>query len=387
MPSIDLSRYETKKPQPQKKVSATADKETGGLLAFLNKDISFGSRELPDRKKEALYLELSSLLQAGINLKSSFELITADLKKEKDKALFASIEQAVLGGTTFSQALQQSGRFSMYEIYSLQIGEETGKLIEVLQDLAKYYQNKIKQRRKIISSLTYPCIVLSSSLAAVFFMLKFIVPMFGDVFKRFGGQLPWITEKIIGISQALENNFFNAFILLVITGGILFSLRKTEKFRMWSTHILLRLPIVGNLVQKIYLARFCNAMRLLINARLPLLRAIALIRQMIDFYPIESSLKKVEDDIMNGRSLHQSLAAFNVYPAKMIQLVKVGEETNQLDYFFARISDQYVEEVEYKTSSLSSAMEPLIIIFLGLIVGVILISMYLPLFQMSNSLQ
>lgn len=388
MPSIDLSRYENKKPATSKNASAKADKGSGnGLLALLNKDISFGSRELPDKKKEALYLELGSLLQAGINLKSSFELITADLKKEKDKTLFAAIQQAVLGGTTFSQALQQSGRFSMYEIYSLQIGEETGKLIEVLHDLAKYYKNKIKQRRKIISSLTYPCIVLSTSLAAVFFMLKFIVPMFGDVFKRFGGHLPWITEKIIGISQALENNFFMAFMIILVTGIVLLSVRKTEKFRMWSARVLLRLPVVGNLVQKIYLARFCNAMRLLINARLPLLRAIALIRQMIDFYPIESSLKDVEDDIMNGRSLHQSLAAFPVYPAKMIQLVKVGEETNQLDYFFARISDQYVEEVEYKTSSLSSAMEPLIIIFLGLIVGVILISMYLPLFQMSNSFQ
>jgi len=120
---------------------------------------------------------------------------------------------------------------------------------------------------------------------------------------------------------------------------------------------------------------------------LPLLRAIALIRQMISYYPIESSLQKVESDIMNGKSLHESLQQFSVYPSKMIQLVKVGEETNQLDYFFERISQQYIEEVEYKTSTLSSAMEPLIIIFLGLIVGVILIAMYLPLFQMSNSFQ
>jgi type IV pilus assembly protein PilC len=128
-------------------------------------------------------------------------------------------------------------------------------------------------------------------------------------------------------------------------------------------------------------------MRLLISARLPLLRAIALIRQMIDFYPIESSLQQVEDDIMKGKTLHQSLEQFKIYPSKMIQLVKVGEETNQLDYFFGKISEQYVEEVEYKTTALSSAMEPLIIIFLGLVVGVILISMYLPLFQMSNSFQ
>jgi type IV pilus assembly protein PilC len=382
MPSIDLSRYEKKKvAKPSKADNAV------GLMALLNRDISFGSKELSDKKKEYLYLELSSLLLAGINLKSSFELITADQEKEKDKALFKTIQETVLNGITFSQALQQTGRFSLYEVYSLQIGEETGKLIEVLQDLAKFYQNKIKQRRKITSALTYPCVVLSTSLGAVFFMLKFVVPMFGDVFKRFGGHLPWVTEKIIGVSQAMEDNFFRFFILVVLIAVFIFFSSKTEQFRKISSQFLLRVPMVGNLVQKIYLARFCNSMRLLINARLPLLRAIALSRQMIGYYPIESSLQKVEDDIMKGKSLHQSLQQFSVYPSKMIQLVKVGEETNQLDYFFAKISEQYIEEVEYKTSTLSSMMEPLIIIFLGLIVGVILIAMYLPLFQMSNSFQ
>jgi type IV pilus assembly protein PilC len=315
------------------------------------------------------------------------ELISADQEKEKDKALLKQIQASVLGGSALSGAMEESNRFSLYEVYSLQIGEETGKLNEVLQDLAKFYQNKIKQRRKIISSLTYPCVVLSTSLGAVFFMLKFVVPMFGDVFKRFGGHLPWITAKIIGISQAMEANLGRVFILFLLIGIFLYSSRKTERFRQLSSKFLLRVPVVGNLVQKIYLARFCNSMRLLINAHLPLLRAIALCRQMIGYYPIASSLQKVEDDIMKGKSLHESLQQFKIYPSKLIQLIKVGEETNQLDYFFARVSDQYIEEVEYKTSTLSSMMEPLIIIFLGLIVGVILISMYLPLFQMSNSFQ
>jgi type IV pilus assembly protein PilC len=381
MPSIDISRYKQKKPAPQK--ASTGE----GIFAFLNKDISFGKKEWSDKKKESLYLELSSLLHAGINLKSSLELITADQSKEQDKQLFQSIQKSVISGTSFSQALSQTGKFSLYEIFSIQIGEETGKIIEVLQDLAKFYQNKIKQRRKIISALTYPCIVLSSSLGAVFFMLKFIVPMFGDVFKRFGGRLPWITEKIIGISQAMENGFlpFFAFILVVIAFIIAF--RKKDAFRKIATSLLVKVPVIGSLVQKIYLARFCNSMRLLINAKLPLLRAIGLIRQMIRFYPLETSLKQVEDDIMKGQSLHQSLQQFNIYPSKMIQLIKVGEETNQLDYFFEKISEQYIDEVEYQTTTLSSMMEPLIIIFLGFIVGVILISMYLPLFQMSNSFQ
>jgi type IV pilus assembly protein PilC len=228
---------------------------------------------------------------------------------------------------------------------------------------------------------------MSTSLGAVFFMLKFVVPMFGDVFKRFGGHLPWITEKIIDISQAMESNFFPFVVFIALLIGFNFYARKKSRYRQFISALVLKIPVVGNLVQKIYLARFCNSMRLLINARLPLLRAISLSRQMVGYYPIEASLKTVEDSILKGNSLHQSMAYFNIYPPKMIQLLKVGEETNQLDYFFARISEQYIEEVEYQTSTLSSVMEPLIIIFLGLIVGTILISMYLPMFEMSNTMQ
>lgn len=378
MPSIDLNRYKPKA-RPKEK------KQQGGLTALLSKDIAFGSSQLNDKKKEHLYMELSSLLQAGIDLKSSFELITADQDKERDKQLFKAILQSVLAGTTFSQALHQTGKFSLYEIFSLQIGEETGKLIEVLEDLAVYFKSKIRQRRKVVAALTYPCVVLTTSLGAVFFMLKFVVPMFGDVFKRFGGKLPWITAKIISISQSLENNFIYFLIVIVLLATLFVFTRKTKQFRKIFSMLLLRVPVAGNLVQKIYLARFCNSMRLLINARLPLLRAIGLLRQMIQYYPIETSLITVEEDILKGKSLYQSLQQFGIYPSKMVQLIKVGEETNQLDYFFGKIAEQYVEEVEYKTSTISSVMEPMIIIFLGMIVGVILIAMYLPLFQMSNS--
>jgi type IV pilus assembly protein PilC len=380
MPSIDLSRYERKKVIAKPQLQSQ-----NGLAELLSKDISFGSGELSDKKKEYLYLELHSLLQAGVDLKSSLDLVTADQQQTKDKELYRQIQQAVIGGVSFSQALASSSKFSSYEVFSLQIGEETGKLIEVLNDLSKYYQSRIKQRRKIISSLTYPCIVLSTSLGAVFFMLKFVVPMFGDVFKRFGGHLPWVTEKIIGISNALQDNFLPVFWLVVAVSITLFSLRKTERYRQIQTGLVRRIPVIGNLVEKIYLARFCNSMRLLINARLPLLRAIGLIRQMIRYYPIDSSLSVIEENITKGKTLHESLQQFNIYPSKMVQLIKVGEETNKLDHFFGILSEQYIEEVEYKTSTLSSVMEPLIIIFLGLIVGVILISMYLPLFQMSNS--
>ncbi|MGY4538161.1 type IV pilus assembly protein PilC [Mucilaginibacter sp. UYNi724] len=382
MPLIDLSGYEKKKP------ARSNEQDMGNRIsAFFNREITLGGNGLPDQKKEFLYLELGSLLMAGIDFSSAIELVTADQRKEKDKLLFETVRSAVLEGAAFSDALGKTGKFSLYEIYSLQIGEETGKLTEVLLDLAAFFKNKIKQRRTIISSLTYPVIVLSASMGLLLFMIHFVVPMFGDIFKRFGGELPWITQRIIAFSEAVQTGFLPFLIILAILFTMYYRVKNTLTFRKLSSRMLLKLPLVGNLVQKVYLARFANSMRLLINAKLPLLRAIALCRQMIGYYPIQVSLEQVEESVLHGASLHESLKGFRIYPPKMIQLIKVGEETNKLDHFFGWVADQYITEVEYKTSTLSNAMQPLIIIFLGAIVAVILIALYLPLFQMSNNLQ
>jgi type IV pilus assembly protein PilC len=378
MPSIDISRYQKKK-QPKGKP------EGKDVFAFLNKDISFGSKQVSDKKKEGLYVELSTLLLSGIDLRTSLELILVDQEQAKDKALFEGIRQRILSGLALSEALRETERFSDYEYYSIRIGEETGKLGEVLTDLAKYYKSKIQQRRKIVSAVTYPAIVLLSSVGAVFFMIKFVVPMFADVFLRFGGKLPWITAAIISFSGWFDRYFVFVMLFFAALVVVYFLKRKSNWFRDLSSRMLLKVPVVGDLVKKIYLARFANTMRLLVSTDTPLLRSIALVRQMINYYPIETSLLKVEQDILHGESLHKSLAAFDFYPAKMIQLIKVGEEVNRMDYFFEKIATQYTEEVEYKTNTISSLLEPLIIIFLGLVVGVILIAMYLPMFQMSNS--
>jgi type IV pilus assembly protein PilC len=378
MPTIDISRYKSPKaPKAEKKKVAWAE--------LLNKDISFGKKQVSDRKKESFYLELSTLLLSGIDLKTALELILVDQEKAKDKLLFEGVKGRVIAGSSLSEAVRSAGKFSDYEYYSIRIGEETGRLGEVLTDLAKYFKSKMQQRRKIISAITYPVIVMFTSMGAVLFMIKFVVPMFADVFQRFGGKLPWITALILKISSFMDAYFIYFIILLTIAIVLFIAVKNKPPVRKVLAAIVLRVPVLGELVSKIYLARFANTMRLLISTNTPLLRSIGLVRQMISFYPIESSLEQVEQDILKGSSLHNSLMKFSFYPAKLIQLIKVGEEVNRLDYFFEKISVTYTEEVEFKTNTISSLLEPLIIIFLGLVVGVILIAMYLPMFQMSNS--
>lgn len=377
--AVDISNF-----NKRKVVSETAARP--GLFDILNKDISFGDGQLPDKKKEAFYNELGTLIRSGIDIKTSLELTSSSYTKAKDIALFASIQKEVVAGKSLSQTLEKNDKFSRYEFYSVRIGEETGRLGEVLEELAKYFKSKISQRRKIVGAITYPALVLSTSFAAIFFMIKFVVPMFADVFKRFGGKLPYITSLIVSFSGWFDRYIY--LLLFIISGmvGAYFFSRKTAWFKKYSARLLLRIPLVGDIVKKIYLARFANTMRLLTGTNTPLLQALGMVKQMITFYPIEQSLILAEKDILTGSSLSSTLAKDNFYPVKFIQMIKIAEEVNKLEYFFEQLSSQYTEEVEYKTNAISGLLEPLIIIFLGLAVGLILIAMYLPMFQMSNTI-
>lgn len=369
----------------QKKQQRISGKPTGSLLDFLNKDISLSGGKLSDKKKEAFYHELGILFSAGVDIKSSLELIEEEQSNRKDKALFANIKEQVIAGGTLSQAIQKSGQFSNYEYYSIQIGEETGKLALVLKELAGFYLNKIKQKRQLVSALSYPVLVLSTSIGAILFMMNYIVPMFADIFKRFGGDLPWITAFILHISKIIGAYFYLFVLLLGSCLAIVFTQKEKTWFRKGMASLVLRLPFVGEMVRKVYLARFCHSMTLLIGSKIPLVRALSLVRQMVGFYPLEESISHIEKDILQGGSFHTSMARFPIYHKRMVSLVKVGEEVNQLELFFDKIGKQYTEDVEHQTGIISSLMEPLMIIFLGLIVGVILIAMYLPLFKLSSN--
>lgn len=380
MATIDLNKIQTPQTKPSQK-----QEEKPPLFDFLNKDIQMFSAGFNDKKKESFYSELHILFSAGVDITSALELIEEEQEKEKDKQLFSKIKARVIGGASLSTAMQETGMFTAYEFYSLQIGEESGQLTEVLKELSFFFSKKIQQKRQLVSALSYPVIVFAASFGAIFFMLKFVVPMFADVFKRFKGELPYFTKLIIRASDVFSNYSFYIIILITAVIVFLYYSRQTLWFRKYSAEVLLLTPIVKDMISKIYLARFCQSMNLLIGAKIPLITAIDLVQKMIGFYPIEISLETVKKDIMKGDSLHHSLSKFKIYNKRMISLIKVAEEVNQMDTMFSRLSKQYSDEVEHQTSVLGSLIEPVMIIFLGVLVAVILVAMYLPLFQMGST--
>ena len=365
--------------------TSSKKEESGGLMDFMNKDISLFGSGLNDQKKERFYSELSILLEAGVDIRTALELIIEEQKGDKDKVLFTTIKDEVIAGDSLSESIMRSGKFSDHEYYNLQIGEETGKLPFILQELGVFYQKKIKQKRQFTTAMSYPVLVLSTAMGAIVFMFAFIVPMFADVFNRFGGKLPAVTQFIINVSEGFSNYLGLISLVFFSLMFVVYWQRNTRWLRSFSSSLALKLPVFGDLMRKIFLARFCQSMQLMTSSKIPLLKAISLSQKMIGFYPIEEALLTIEQDILQGTPLHKSMEKFSIFNKRLVSLIKVGEEVNKLDDFFDKIAKQYSEEVEHQTSLLSSLIEPILIIFLGIVVGVILVAMYLPLFQMSSN--
>jgi len=371
---IKLARKEKKK-----------EESSSSFWAFMNKDISFGGA-FSAKKKQAFYEELGLLLRAGLDLQTALELLKENLKKKKEQEILGRLLEEIISGARFFEAMQRLSVFSTYECYSIQIAEESGQLQAVLKDLAAFFRKNLKYRQQLISALSYPIFVMSFSFLALFFLLRYLVPMFSGIYERFGSELPYLTRLVVQASD--YSSRYGGYVLLLLLGLIIFlySQKKAVWWRKWRANILLFLPIFGPIIKRIYLARFAQSMALLLGARLPLLQAMDLLDQMIDFYPIEVILKSARDKVLQGNTLAEALAEGTIFNNQFLALIRVGEEAGQLGPMFGRLAEQYNEEIEQRTAIIGSLLEPVLIVALGFMVAVILVAMYLPLFQLSTSI-
>lgn len=380
--SIDLREIKSKIPKKSGKSPGTQIY----TLSWLRKEVDIFNKGLSDKSKERLYSELTTLFGSGLDIRTSLEIIIQDQSRKREKELFQSVLNSIVLGENLSEALQKTKKFSPYEYFSIRIGEEAGKLSNVLSDLVLYYSSKVKNKRQIIGSLSYPIMVLVTAILAVAFMMNYIVPMFTDVFKRFNGELPGITRAIIRLSEVIrqDSGLIFVIVLIIIIAGVIF--KKKEKFRKASSFIAIRIPFIGNIIKKTYQVRYCQAMTLLFSAKVPLVQAIRQVQQMIRFYPLEIALINIEKQIMQGQSLNDSMKAYSIFDKRLITLTKVGEEVNQLERVYSKLSLQYSDELEHSIKVLNNLLEPFLIIFVGGIVATILIAMYLPMFQISTAI-
>lgn len=361
-------------------------KRDRGRASFLQREITLFDTTFSNRVKEDFYTELSVLLNAGINLKQALELVHDSQRKQGNKEVLGAISDAIVSGKSLSDALRVHKRFTDYEYYSVRIGEETGSLPQVAEQLGGFFARKNEQRRNLISALTYPVIILATAILVVVFMLSFVVPMFQDIFRQQNVELPAITKFIVACSEFVKE--YGPVLVLVVV-GLLFSrvlLNKKQWFRKFRDGLVLKIPFMGSFVKTVYLSQFTQAVSLLTASKVPVVNSIQLVGQMVNFYPLQQALEQVERDILKGAPLSRSLGNQKLFDDKMVALVKVAEETNRNEFIFERLNVQYNTQVQQRSKQMSTIMEPLIIVFVGLFVGVILIAMYLPMFKLSSVL-
>lgn len=329
--------------------------------------------------------QMATMIGSGLSLLRTLNIIAEQTENKKLATIMGNVRDDVETGVSISDSLRKHAEvFPPLMINMVRAGETGGFLDSSLEAIATNFEKEVKLRGTIKSALTYPVIVLIMSLVAVIAMLLFIVPVFENMFKGLGGQLPLPTMVLVELSHAMV---WIAPVLIVggIVGGVWWSKNKnTERVRMRVDPIKLKLPVFGPLLKKIAVARFSRNFSNMIGAGVPILQALKIVGETSGNWVIESALVKVADSVRQGESIAVPLSEQPVFPAMVTQMIAVGEDSGSLEVMLDKIADFYDQEVESATEQLTAMIEPLMIAFLGVVIGGMVIALYMPIFQISS---
>ncbi|MGN7222167.1 type II secretion system F family protein [Curtobacterium flaccumfaciens] len=329
--------------------------------------------------------QASTMLTSGLSLLRTLTILSDQTENKKLKDILGKVRDDVERGVSFSDAVAKYPvDFPPIMINMIRAGETGGFLDQAMDSIAMNFEKEHKLRSTIKSAMTYPVVVLCMSLAAVVIMLIFIVPIFQDMFSSLGGQLPLPTQVLVTLSHAMRW-LAPVLAVAVIVGWLWFRANKnTDRFRSFRDPIMLRLPVFGGLTRKIVIARFARNFSNMIGAGVPILQALSIVGQVSNNFVVQKALERVAEDVRKGESIAAPLARESIFPAMVSQMVAVGEDAGSLEIMLEKIAVFYDSEVESTTESLTALIEPLLIAFLGVVVGGMIIALYLPIFQITS---
>jgi type IV pilus assembly protein PilC len=333
--------------------------------------------------------QLATLIDAGLPLLRGLEVLG---KQEKDpvlKKIITSISESVQSGSTFSEALGHNPLvFSKLFVNMVKAGELGGVLELVLNRLAEFQEKAQKLRNKVKSAMTYPMVVLTIAILILVFLLAFIVPSFEQLFKDMLGNkpLPALTRFIMDISKTLVTNWYFALGAVVAAGLGWKAINNSPQGRVLLDKLALRLPLFGDLTRKSSISRFTRTLGTLVTSGVPILQALIITRETAGNSIIADAVMKVHDAVKEGESIVTPMEGSGVFPPMVISMVDVGEETGQLPDMLLKIADVFDDEVDNTVDALTSLLEPLMIVFLAVIVGTIVIALFLPMVSLVQNM-
>ena len=365
-------------------VATTQLRRQGIRVDKIKRQAYRGGRSISDKDIAFFTRQLATMLRAGVPLLQSFDIIARGSNNARFSRLMLDIKNKVETGSSLSQAFREHpNHFDPLYCNLVQAGETAGMLDGILDRLATYQEKILAIKSKIKSALFYPISVIVVAIVVVWVIMVFVIPAFKQVFTSFGANLPWLTQVVIDISDFFVKWWWAIFIVLIgAFVGIKLAIKRSEALRYWIHRMMLKLPIVGAILEKATIARWTRTLQTMFAAGVPLVESLDAVGGASGNMVYIAATKRIQTDVSTGTSLTNAMGATNLFPSMVLQMTQIGEESGSLDNMLGKIADFYEREVDDAVAALSSLLEPVIIVFLGVVVGGLVVAMYLPIFKL-----
>jgi type IV pilus assembly protein PilC len=330
--------------------------------------------------------QFATMINAGLPLVQCLEILSSQQPNPSFKKVLSQIKQDVESGNTFADALGKHPKvFDSLYVNLVGAGEIGGVLDTVLNRLAVYMEKNENLKNKIKSAMTYPIIVLCVAFGVVAVLMIFVIPTFKDMFEQFGSSLPGPTQLVVNLSN-LFRQFWWGMVGIIIALIVAFKwIYQQKQGRHYFDKMFLRLPIFGDLLKKVAVAKFTRTLGTMISSGVPIMDGLEITSRTAGNVIVEDAIRSVRTSISEGKSMSEPLEQTGIFPGMVVQMIAVGEATGAMDQMLSKIADFYDEEVDVAVEALTSALEPMLMVFLGGIIGFVVVAMYLPIFQMASA--
>ncbi|SIS50660.1 type II secretion system F family protein [Salimicrobium flavidum] len=362
-------------------------KKLNQLDSLLFKEITLGKKV--KNQHFILYLrQFSTLIEAGVSLVEATKILVEQTPNKTLKNTLIHIQQDIEGGMPFSDAAAKHDQvFPPMFIQMMRAGELSGNLDEALNRMADYYEKQYELRQKIYSALTYPAVVGAIAIVIVVFMLTFIVPRFASMFESFGSEVPPITQFILSAGNLFSSIWWLILFLPLLLILLLKTLEKKEKPAYYIDYMKMRMPLFGPIIQKAAHARMARTLSSLFQSSVPVLQSVEMVQRVVQNKVIEEKLKEVYASLERGESMAVPLENHWAFPVLVTQMITVGEKTGTLDQMFEKVAVFYEREIDHVTDRIKTLIEPIMIVVLSIVVGVIILAIAVPMFSLFEEIQ
>ncbi|MFC7685215.1 type II secretion system F family protein [Ureibacillus sp. GCM10028918] len=352
--------------------------------SIFHKELNLGGKKVKNQDFVIYLRQFATLIRAGVSIVESTRILADQTKSKPLKKALQTVEEDIRTGVSFSEAtLKHPKVFPLLFSNMMRSGEATGNIDDTLERLANTFEKQYNLKKKVQSTMTYPAVLFVLTIVVAIFMMVVIVPSFVESFESMGAELPWMTVVTIAVSEWLQK-FWWLLLLLVIAAVITFRMlfKSNKQFNYAVHYALLRMPIFGPLLQKSAISRMMGTLSSLFSSAVPILQSLTIVERVVGNPVMSKVVLEARDNLERGNTLSEPLEQSWLFPPLVTSMTRIGESTGSLDYMLEKVAEFYDAEVERSVDTLKSLIEPLMILFLAAIVGVIVSAIFLPMFSL-----